>query len=336
VISFSIIIPVFNASRFLRKCIDSCINQTYKNIEIICVDDGSSDNSKDILLSYQHKDERIHCFFHRQNESQYMARRTGIEHSTGDYILFLDSDDVLRSDACALLEKKIKKEAVDMVQFGYREIPANKVVFSPFYKTSRERIAAYLAKKNRYSPAVWTKAYSRPLVVKAYNSMQVFYASGPEDLYTSIVFACHATSFSFLKKPLVEYSVSTGWSARRVFSIDTYRTWLESYQTVIRKTRDFVTANVPDFLPQCLDMELYLLKDFIFCRIADDLSVSLKWQVFQLLHDYFSEEVIDSFYNELIDKYNMYNRYLNFHCSFFKKIKKLIKVLLLFFKSFIK
>jgi glycosyltransferase involved in cell wall biosynthesis len=334
VIAFSIIIPVYNAASFLGRCIESCINQSYSNIEIICIDDGSTDNSREILLSYHNRDKRVLCFFNRQNESQYMARRTGIEHAKGDYLLFLDSDDTLTDDACALLEKKIEKEPVDVVQFGYREIPSNRAVFSPFYKTSTERIAAYLTKENRYSPEVWTKAYSRAIITKAYDSMQIFYASGAEDVYTSIVLAYHAKSFSFFKKALVNYSVNTGWSTRRVFSIDTYRAWLKSYQTVIQNTKQFIAANVPEFIPRCLDMEVYFLKDFIFCRMASQLSLETKHEVFDLFPDFFSKDACNVFYDELLWKYNEYEKYLDYSVSCRSKIKKLLKFVLRCFGSF--
>jgi glycosyltransferase involved in cell wall biosynthesis len=274
-------------------------------------------------------------FFSPAKQSQYMARRTGIEHANGDYILFLDSDDTLRSDACILLAKTLEKKPVDIVQFGYREIPSKKAVFSPFYKTAKERIAAYLAKENRYSPAVWTKAYSRATILKAYNSMEVFYASGPEDLYTSIVIAFYARSFSFLKKTFVNYFVNTGWSRRRVFSVDTYRAWLESYQTVIQKVKGFITANISEFTPRCLDMEVYCLKDFIFCRIAPQLSLDVKHEVLNLLPSFFSKEARDSFYDELLQKYSEYEIYLNYAVSIKSKLKKLAKIMLRFCRSFI-
>jgi hypothetical protein len=195
-----------------------------------------------------------------------------------------------------------------------------------------ERIAAYLAKENRYSPEVWTKAYSRAIITKAYDSMQVFYASGPEDVYTSIVFAYHAKSFSLLKKPLVNYSVNTGWSTRKVFSIDTYRAWLKSYQTVIQNTKQFISANIPEFIPRCLDMEVYFLKDFIFCRMASQLSFETRHAVFDLFPAFFSKDAYNTFYDELLWKYNEYETYLNYAVPFKSKIKKLIKYIFRYFK----
>jgi glycosyltransferase involved in cell wall biosynthesis len=331
-LKFSIIIPVYNASPYIGRCIDSCLNQTYTDIEIICIDDFSTDDSKKILYEYQGKYEKVHCHFHEKNESQYVARRTGIEHAKGDYILFLDSDDTLTTNACTALADSINKNHSDIIQFGYRESPGGKAVFSPFYKTSSERIAAYLARENRYSPQVWAKAYSHDVMRKAHNSMEIFYASGPEDVYTSIVIAHHAKSFNFLKKILINYSTNTGWSTRRVFSIDTYRLWLESYRTVIQKTKNFITLHVPEFTSNCLDMEVYLLKDFVSCRMASDLSPEIKYEIFDLFPDYFSKEACNSFYNELLKKYSEYEAYLNYNTSLKSRTKKLLKTILRYFK----
>ena len=335
-IKFSIIIPVYNASQFIGRCINSCINQTYSGIEIICIDDSSTDNSKEILENYQKRDSRIKCIFHSRNESQYIARRNGFLNSTGDYILFLDSDDTLRADACNLIAKKIKKTDADIIQFGYKKIPCGKNVFPPFYSSSKERISRYLASENRYSPQVWSKAYKHSTIEKAFNAMDVFYASGPEDLYTSIVFAYFASTFSLLKKPLVNYSIDTGWSKRREYSLPVYISWLSSYNAVIQKTTDFIKKNTPEFTEKCFDMEFYLLKDFLYNRLASDITPELKYQFFEILPSYFSKEVIYEFLHEASFKSQKYDTYLNFNVSFFGKIKKLIKYLILFLNSLCK
>lgn len=88
----SIIVPVYNTSDYLEKCINSIINQTYKNIEIIIIDDGSTDNSADIIKRFIDIDERVVCYY-QPNRGVATARNKGIELSKGDYILFIDSDD---------------------------------------------------------------------------------------------------------------------------------------------------------------------------------------------------------------------------------------------------
>ena len=91
----SIIIPVYNVEKYLRECLDSCVNQTLENIEIICVDDASPDNSIKILEEYQAKDSRIRIFRHEENKNLGAARNTGLANATGEYVWFVDSDDYI-------------------------------------------------------------------------------------------------------------------------------------------------------------------------------------------------------------------------------------------------
>ena len=88
----SVIIPVYNVERYLRECLDSIINQTYRNLEIICIDDGSLDNSINILKDYSKIDNRI-FIKQQQNRGPSKARNEGIKISTGKYLIFVDSDD---------------------------------------------------------------------------------------------------------------------------------------------------------------------------------------------------------------------------------------------------
>lgn len=90
----SVIIPIYNSEKYLSECLDSVINQTYENLEIILVNDGSIDNSECVAKQYQNKDKRIR-YFYKNNEGSGLTRNFGYEKSNGDYILFLDSDDYI-------------------------------------------------------------------------------------------------------------------------------------------------------------------------------------------------------------------------------------------------
>lgn len=90
----SIIVPVYNTEKYLKKCLDSIINQTHKNLEIILVDDGSTDNSGKIADDYARKDKRIKVL-HQKNQGQSTARNNGLKISTGDFVGFIDSDDAI-------------------------------------------------------------------------------------------------------------------------------------------------------------------------------------------------------------------------------------------------
>lgn len=114
----SIIIPVYNVERYLARCIDSCINQTYNNIEIICVNDGSTDGSLNILEHYKILDSRIQII-NKENGGLSSARNAGFAASVGDYILFVDSDDFISCDAIEHLVKNAEENSADVVIFDY-------------------------------------------------------------------------------------------------------------------------------------------------------------------------------------------------------------------------
>lgn len=112
----SIVVPIYNKERELSKCIDSLINQTYKDLEIILVNDGSQDSSRNICENFSKKDHRIKLI-NKKNQGVELARMTGIKNATGQYITFVDSDDWLPNNAIEYLLNAIKKENAD-VSFG--------------------------------------------------------------------------------------------------------------------------------------------------------------------------------------------------------------------------
>lgn len=112
----SVIIPVYNVEKYLHECIDSVINQTYKNLEIILVDDGSTDSSGEICDEYIEKDDRI-TVIHKKNEGPSKTRNTGLENANGKYIYFLDSDDYIAEDAIESLTSAAESNGADLVFF---------------------------------------------------------------------------------------------------------------------------------------------------------------------------------------------------------------------------
>ena len=100
----SIVVPIYNVEKYLSKCIDSLISQTYKNLEIILVNDGSTDQSGEIAQQYAKQDSRIR-YIVQKNKGLGGARNTGLEYAKGNYILFIDSDDYIRNN---MVEKMAK------------------------------------------------------------------------------------------------------------------------------------------------------------------------------------------------------------------------------------
>lgn len=114
----SIIIPVYNAKTDLSQCLESVMNQSYRNLEIICIDDGSTDGSSEILASYVKRDSRIRVIT-KINEGISAARNTGHEYVRGNYIMYLDSDDWIDLNTCEIALKTIKDTDVDVVFWNY-------------------------------------------------------------------------------------------------------------------------------------------------------------------------------------------------------------------------
>lgn len=114
----SIVIPVYNTAEYLPECIDSIRRQTLKEIEIICVDDGSTDGSADILDEYALRDDRI-LVIHKDNGGPASARKTGLRAASGQYIGFADSDDWIEEDMYELLYQKAENQRVDIVTCGF-------------------------------------------------------------------------------------------------------------------------------------------------------------------------------------------------------------------------
>ena len=158
----SIIVPIYNSEKYLNKCIDSLINQTEKNIEIILVNDGSTDNSEEIIKEY--KDKRIK-YYKNKNQGIGKTRNFGIEQATGSYIMFVDSDDYIEKNACEKMYNKAVNENLDVVLCDFykeydngniEEIHTNSFNNSSL-KENPNIITDYLCP--------WAKIYDRKMII---------------------------------------------------------------------------------------------------------------------------------------------------------------------------
>lgn len=114
----SVIIPVYNASPYIKECISSVLSQTYKNIEVICINDGSTDDSLNILSKLQKNEDRIKII-NQSNKGVSVSRNVGINNSTGEYIIFIDSDDWIDSNTIETCIYEIDKKSLDVILFSY-------------------------------------------------------------------------------------------------------------------------------------------------------------------------------------------------------------------------
>lgn len=217
----SIAVPVFNSAKFLPECLDSLMNQTYQDIEILCVNDGSTDNSLEILHEYAKKDARIHVFSKgNEGKGAASARNMGLENATGEYIQFLDSDDFFELD---MVEKLVRKgEAVKADVVIYR---ANR------FDNRLQRITQpYVSIELKHAPKndpfsyqdcpehifqvgdliAWNKMYRRDLLVRYNLKFEPIPIS--DDQYIPALALVLAERITYVDQAFVNYRFNTGSS----------------------------------------------------------------------------------------------------------------------------
>ena len=209
----SVIIPVYNVEEYLRECLDSVVNQTLKEIEIICVDDGSTDNSLEILKEYAKKDNRISVLT-QENLHAGVARNAGLAVAQGEYLSFLDSDDFFELNMLEETYKKAKIDNADIVVFRYTKYDcksltqtmnagANTKILSSNRIISSEICSQYIFQIT--CPMPWNKIFKREFIEDIKIKYQSITLSN--DLYFVFAAISSAIRISYLPNNLMKYRI---------------------------------------------------------------------------------------------------------------------------------
>jgi len=202
----SVIVPVYNTEKFLHRCIDSILAQTFTDFELLLIDDGSKDNSGKICDEYAAKDSRVRVF-HKENGGVSSARNMGLDNSRGEWVVFVDSDDWVEHilfDSCVNVIREIHN--VDVIRYGYyEEVPLNKqnircseendVIFS--LKTLFEKCDTLC-----YWGFIWNTAYRRDLIGGLRFDVNLNYC---EDHIFTYEYMIKCKSACLLSEPLYHY-----------------------------------------------------------------------------------------------------------------------------------
>ena len=189
----SIIVPVYNVEKFLIQCVESITNQTYKNIEIILVDDGSTDNSGKICDELATKDERIKVI-HKENAGVSCARNVGMDAATGEYLMFPDSDDFLFENSCEVLVNKIKSEKADFVIGNYSNCNEDGTLWEkPVFNKEKYKEFRLSIKDCRDSffvmnSAAWNKIFNHEFILKIGARFAEGYTIAEDAMFTTYCF----------------------------------------------------------------------------------------------------------------------------------------------------
>lgn len=241
----SVILPAYNVEDYIEECLDSLLNQTLKEIEIICVDDGSTDGTLDILHQYEKRDGRVKVL-QQQNQFAGVARNNGMKYATGEYIIFLDSDDFFEGTMLEKMYEEGKRVNADLVLCGGRifDDSTKEIKPAPWYlKTQilpQELPFSYKDTNgellNAISPAPWTKLFKRTFVEESGLQFQPFQNSN--DVYFIFVAVCTSERITYVDEPFINYrkGMTTNLQSKKHLAplcfLDAY---CSAYKTLVSK-----------------------------------------------------------------------------------------------------
>lgn len=256
----SIVIPVYNGQNHIRKCIESLLKQTYENIEIVVVNDGSSDNTDLVLDDVQKEDQRIRVV-NQENKGVSYARNVGITFANGEYLLFVDSDDSLKENAIETIMKSIDNDS-DLVVFGFSVIGNDNrkndtKVLSNLKNSKADKytlLQAVLSTKENIYGYAWRSLYS----VKLLKSYELLFPEGikiSEDYLFFVKSIYYSNKVTIIDKELYNYnlgssSMSTKYIPSLLHDMNYVNNWI--YENIIKTNISFL----PGYY--CLVVNTYL------------------------------------------------------------------------------
>ncbi|WP_189645208.1 glycosyltransferase [Pectobacterium aquaticum] len=202
----SVIVPVFNAEKYLDKCLLSIINQTFEDIEIVCIDDGSTDRSLSILLKYSALDNRIKVISQRNSGIAY-TRNVGLKNSTAKYITFVDSDDYIELNTYEYALAFFQDPHIDIVHWGVNLVKENEnaITYSDEYTThkftGKKEINSHIIKK--MDVYLWNKIIKKEIIID--NDIQFPSGLLYEDHVFLLMYLIYSNNIYFIKEKLYYY-----------------------------------------------------------------------------------------------------------------------------------
>ncbi len=214
----SIVVPVYNVADYLEKCLKSLLNQTYKNIQIILIDDGSTDDSGKICDQFRKKDGRIEVY-HISNNGVSNARNYGLNHTHGKYIYFVDPDDYLEKEALEIMWNCIKKDSVDLVECSYFKNnwdgKRQEIIHLNSEIASQKGIESLLMWNGYVTSFCWDKLYIKEKIgdIRFNTSLKV----GEDDLFV-FEYLLRCEKISVLDIPLYNYLIRDNSAIGKVYT----------------------------------------------------------------------------------------------------------------------
>lgn len=294
---FSILVPVYNVDKYIDECIMSVLKQQYTNYELLLIDDGSTDESGKICDKYAQSDARIKAY-HKPNQGLLHTRRYGIDKASGDYYIFLDSDDMLKDGALEIIANKISQYKCDCIIYGY-EKTENGVVISKTEDT--EEIC--LSDKNKICKKCFFSVDMNSLCRKAvkatvfhdFDYSKYYGIQLSEDLLQSIEIYKNSQSIAFINEILYVYRTNPNSLTQKNDNIKIDFTVRKKVLEFIQQEQVFSSEDYDMYRDFCIE----LLVDLII-RISQSNNLTIQLDLFKKIRK-------DSYYQRFL-KYGIKNR----------------------------
>lgn len=259
--AISVVVPAYNKETYIKQCMDSLVNQTFKNIEIIVVDDASTDNTLQILRDYELRDSRVKIIAKDHNCGRHVARKTGVQKTSGDYVLFVDADDEIDLKACEVLYSYVTNNPADILHFGVSIHPEGKsdedfaYSYDQMYAQNNGDQTGDNIIKSTFSSDfphwtpwnVITALFKGDLVRDAFKKTVSTRLSKAEDAYEYFAIAAFAQTLKDLTAfRALKYHIGRGISGRSKISVEKFTVEQRSVKDVVSAVYDFASDFVND------------------------------------------------------------------------------------------
>ncbi len=225
----SVIVPVYKAESYLRKCLDSIINQTHRNLEIILVNDGSPDNSGKICDEYALQDKRV-IVLHNKNEGSSCARNAGLDIATGNYISFVDSDDYIDESMLELMLDKMTEFALDVVEIKPKSTNNKSISNNQF--EIQDKISAFKRIIQTTAFSVWCRLYRKDLI----EDMRFIPKIIHQDVFYTIDVLNRINKIGYLNMKLYNYNTNNESIIRSKYSTQKIKIGIRATKYIIKNT----------------------------------------------------------------------------------------------------
>ena len=321
---FTIIIPVFNTEKLLPRCIESVLNQSFNNFEIIIINDCSPGNCVELINGYN--DSRIKLIDKKQNEGTHMARKSGVELANSEYCLFLDSDDTFELNALEELYNHLNINPVDLLEFGFKD-PSGKSKSNFNYLENKvcmlDRIINYNEKFQNHT--IWTKAVKTEIVKKAFNKMKDFYCLWFEDGYEYFIITTQCKTFDAIEKYLYIYDMGGITTTSKIeLSYDKFSLRVKNIADIINALNTFLEdENLVRYKPivnKIYENQVNFLLNMYFSSVKRDDKV----RSLQLALELFDEGIMTAYLDELFSRPSTNSKFYKIF-MILKRVKKILK-----------